>query len=82
MSTTTYANSPVKSCSTCVHCVTDRYGSMFDKCDRFRMNCEFALNDKFAGHQTCGTNLREWRPKPPAPPKRSLRQWLYDLLIA
>ncbi len=73
MNTTTYLNTPVKSCYTCVHRKADELGERFDFCRRFQGYCEINL-------RRC--ELREWRPVPPKPVRRSLRQWLCDLFIA
>lgn len=75
----TQLNSPVKCCRTCVHCRIDYLfptDVLFDKCDRFSGFCSEATRGE------CGRQLSEWRQKPPKPPRRSLRQWLYDLFWA
>lgn len=78
----TYLNAPVKSCSTCVHCVPDEYlGEEWSECRRWRCSTRAAVFFR----NCCGKELREWRAKPPEPPakqRRSLRQWLYDFLWA
>lgn len=76
MTTTTYHNSPVKGCDTCIHF---QRGSMFHNCGKWSMICLAAVtHDQF-----CGYELKGWQPRPPKPPKperRSVRQWLCDLL--
>lgn len=75
-STGTYLNSPVKNCRTCVHCVRDRLGASYDHCNLFQYYCSIAVH-----HDLCGYDLKAWRAIPPKPPRRSFRQWLYDLLL-
>lgn len=76
----TYLNAPVKSCHTCVHCVPDKYlGEAWSDCRRWRLLTRFAVHSE----DCCGKELKGWKAKPPeSPTRRSLRQWLYDLLWA
>lgn len=82
MQTAQYHNAPLRNCTTCAHWAKSSNGEVFDKCRRFQTYTAFALHDTWKGESTCGGELREWRPKPPPRPRRSLRQWLYDLLFA
>jgi hypothetical protein len=69
---------PIKNCQTCAHRAHDDMGKEFDRCRRFQRFCSIA-------NHRCAPDLREWRAKPPMPPKhrrRSLRRWLIDLLWA
>lgn len=50
-------------------------GQEFDTCLRWKNYCELAIK----WNDYCGKSLTTWRPKPP---KRSLRKWLWDLLLA
>lgn len=76
MTSTTYANSPVKSCQTCVHHEPRSGDSYFSRCNRWQHYCSTSV-----GHEGfCGASLRAWQQRPPKPPLRSLRQWIYDLL--
>jgi hypothetical protein len=68
---------PVKNCMTCAHSMPSKsdLGESFRYCSRFQGYCSIVKTD-------CGADLREWRARPPEPPKprrRSLRRWLYDL---
>lgn len=76
MITNTYLNSPARSCNTCIHRRASDTGEAFDHCRRFKQYCAHAIS----WQDYCGKDLKEWRPKPPTPPRRSLRQWLADLL--
>lgn len=78
MTTTAHANSPVRSCRTCVHCVPDNLRPRFDHCSRFVGYCSVETKFDFA----CGRDLKEWRPIPPPKPRRSLRQWFVDTFTA
>ena len=69
----------VRSCFTCAHRAADRLGEQFDHCRRWQCYCTTAIRFN------CGKDLVDWRRKPPEPvkpPRRSLRRWLYDLLLA
>lgn len=70
-----YANSPVRNCRTCVHVHTDTGGPFYDYCNKHRLYCKTAVHFDIAR----GLGLQCWKAKPP---RRSLRQWLYDLLWA
>lgn len=75
----TYLNSPVKNCRTCAHCSRDNMGSRFDHCMRYGHYCSTSI----LFDDLCGTELVGWKQSPPPPPpkpRRSLRQWIYDLL--
>lgn len=74
----TYLNSRpmVRNCDTCAHqkriehyyspqCLLTGYF-----CKTQRKFPSLACDDKLSG----------WTPRPPKPPRRSLRQWLYDLI--
>lgn len=75
--TETYLNSPLKCCQTCAYRLDGKRGNGdYDKCIRFHFSCPTAVT------YFCTSELTEWRPVPPKPPRRSLRQWLYDLLLA
>lgn len=77
MTTETYHNSPVRDCSTCVHRVPEKIlGEDWDYCRRWGTLCKYAMWEK----AWCGPTLTAWRQAPPKPPRRSLRQWLYDTL--
>ena len=72
-----YLNAPVKSCHTCIHNAEDPLGEQFGFCRRHQIFSSVAMN------HLC--HLENWHskpPKPPTPPRRSLRQWLYGLLLA
>lgn len=73
MTSKTYANSPVKSCKTCVHYRADSLGPVWGDCMRWQCMTMTAVRVATA----CGPQLRDWRQKPPS---RSLRQWFYDKL--
>lgn len=56
-------NAPVKNCATCAH-------HFHGKCAKFGFYyTEAAIH---------GCNFIQWQPKPPKPPRRSLRQWIID----
>lgn len=78
MTTETYLNSPVRNCQNCVHRVRDSYfeNEHWDRCRRFQLYCRNAMSSSLL----CGINLREWRPTPPKSTRRSLRQFLCDIL--
>lgn len=81
MKQTQYLNSPVRTCVTCVHRVPDGYLSdheRFDHCRKYQQYCSVAVMFE----DDCGVNRRSWQQKPPPKPRRSLRQWLYDLIWA
>jgi hypothetical protein len=75
MSIEIYHNSPIKNCRTCFNCVKSWEGPEFDKCVRTGFYCDTEL--KYGG--ICGPDLLLWKPKPP---RRSLRQFLYDIFLA
>lgn len=69
-----FLNSPLRNCATCFHRNADRIlGEDWDSCRRWRGSCHFAVRNE----HLCGLGLREWKA---IPPRRSLRQWLYDML--
>jgi hypothetical protein len=74
VNSTLHHNSPIKNCQTCAHCVRDTAGPEYNHCSRFGFYCVIAIR------RLCQTNY--WQPKPPKPKRRSLRQWLRDLLWA
>lgn len=78
MTQTSYLNSPVKCCKTCVHREASEHGVCFDKCSRFAMYCSVAMSSG----DLCGRTLSEWRSAPPRTSRRSILQWLYDSLVA
>jgi len=69
-----HLNSQVKNCQNCVHCKPDWMGETYDKCRKFQKFCETCVTYS----HLCGPSLSGWRPIPPKPPRRSLRQWLID----
>lgn len=77
-----YANSPLKCCETCAFrriSATMSDDRSFDTCVRFHEST------KMAAKYDCGHELKYWRMAPPKEPptkRRSLRQWLHDLLFA
>ncbi len=79
MTAQTYLNSPVRSCATCIHNRPDTNlpdWPKFDYCQRWHSYSDISMRNY------CGTDLREWRPIPPHPPRRSLRQWFHDTFLA
>ena len=75
--TETYLNAPVKNCTTCAHYKSDVMSHQYDLCLRF--GAQYCSTCVSCSH-LCGTELREWRPRPPKPKPMSVRQWLYDVL--
>jgi hypothetical protein len=61
-------NSPIKNCRTCAHVKMDCYPAD-DFCCRLGCYCRVAAS-------YC--KMDRWQPKPP---RRSLRRWLYDLIL-
>lgn len=83
MSVTAYHNSPARSCENGIHRREAMSGlSEYDTCKRFHTFCQYAVKENWAGNQMCGRDLSEWRPIPPTPSPRSLRQWIYDKFFA
>lgn len=72
--TETHLNAPVKNCGTCAHHAPSNQHATFNKCAKY--GYQYA---NFAIH-SC--QARFWQQRPPIPPRRSLRQWLYDTLFA
>lgn len=73
MSTQTiYNNSPIKTCDNCVYQKRECY---HNECMRTAFLCSSMRQFPTSA---CDHNFSGWRPKPP---RRSLRQWLYDLLL-
>lgn len=79
--TETHFNSPIRSCFNCAHRKPSEYGENMDHCRRFQMSCSTAVLNYSTIH-TCTSSLTEWRPIPPKAPRRSLRQWIYDIFLA
>lgn len=77
MNTQTYANSPLKSCDTCIYQV----GFCGDnkRCSRCGFFCEVQRMFASAHDSQCDANFSGWRPHPK---RRSLRAWLYDTFLA
>lgn len=69
--TTVHLNAPVRNCNNCAHSEKSFYGL---RCVRGGYLCETmrALPDG-----NCDINMSGWQPKPR---RRSLRQFLYDIL--
>lgn len=78
MNAKTYLNTPVKSCQTCIYCESSESGVFFDHCKRWQLYCSLAVSPHWG---RCGNELKEWRPKPPPVPARSLRQWFHDTFL-
>jgi hypothetical protein len=80
-----YLNSrPIfKSCDNCAYCVRDKWGRRFDHCSKVGMYCSTV---RISGVEStlalCNKDFSGWMPIPPKPPRRSLRQWLYDVFWA
>jgi hypothetical protein len=77
---TNHWNSPVKNCRTCVHGVA-AYASHpdYDRCLLCHSFCKLVMTYPNQ-HPRC-QNFSGWRPRPPKPARRSLRQWLYDVFL-
>lgn len=74
-----YLNSPViRNCQNCAHRARSEHGVAFDKCLRFQAYCAHSV--RWEDH--CSHSLKEWRPIPPRPSRRSLRKWLHDIFLA
>lgn len=66
---------PIKNCRTCAH----RAGGVMSGlgyCELTGFHCE---SQRRYPEPPCDENLSGWTPRPP---RRSLRKWLYDLLLA
>lgn len=74
----THLNAPVKNCATCAHYTP---GDGHNQHDTFWGSCA-----RFGGHyprvalNQC--QWQHWQARPPTPPRRSLRQWIYDTFLA
>lgn len=84
MSTETYLNSTPKGCQTCRFKV-NAWGEnrpLFWHCGKTGGYCTTMRGLSAQPGAECDNDFSGWAPIPPKPPRRSLRQWIYDLLWA
>lgn len=70
--------STLKSCDTCAY---QQGRGEFARCARAGMYCSTVRMFAARLRDHCDENFSGWVEKAPPPPKRSLRQWLYDTFL-
>lgn len=81
--TTEYLNQTPKGCKTCFFREDGitKGEAKFWVCGKSGGDyCSTVLSEN--DQKICDRNFSGWRPIPPKPTRRSLRQWLYDLFLA
>lgn len=81
----TYLNArpQVRNCGNCAHKINDPLGARFWCCAKAGLYCDVVRRSRCEDTASkCDANFSGWMPIPPKPPRRSLRQFLYDTLWA
>lgn len=72
----TTSDHTVRNCTTCVHYLRWTCAMNASAADEYARCVKFR---KYSDNAIIECKLEHWQAAPPKPPKRSLRQWLYDI---